>query len=90
MSNSGLFYYAHSQTWSCHVTQVANLKILNFSLNNFRKSKKISDKKVPGTSKVMSQITSRGRGVENNPPLILGLRFAEAIHIICKIYYNLL
>ena len=62
MSNSGLFYYAHSQTWSCHVTQVANLKILIFSLNNFRKNQKISNEKVPGTSKVISQKPQGGEG----------------------------
>ena len=62
------------QLWPCHVTQEANFeKILFFpnSANNIGKSCKISSRKA---LYFRSYQPKTPRGVENTPPVLLGLR----------------
>ena len=67
---SALLMIPAHQTWSCHLTQDENFQNLLFCLNstfNIRKSQKI-----PSGKEVISKNLT-GRGVENSPPVPLGL-----------------
>ena len=75
------------QIWSCYLTQEANFK--KFSLRpssafNIRKSHKISGRKAPATSNVISQKPRWGGGGVKTPPpqLLSGLIFGMRNHYI--------
>ena len=65
-SNFGIFFNAHDQIWSCHMTQDVNFEIL-FCPNstfNIKNSHKISGEKA---LHFRSYQPKTSRGVKNNP-----------------------
>ena len=75
MSIFGIFFMMPAlQIWPCHVTQEANFEKIYFFPNSafkIRKSYKISNGKAPY---FRSYQPKTSRGMENTPPVLLGLK----------------